>query len=164
MPPSVYIETSIVSYLTARPSRDLVVAARQQITQEWWDARRPDFEVFASDLVVLEARRGEADAADRRLRLLVPLPLLDASQGRELAESFVNARLLGPKAFDDALHIAAATVHGMDYLLTWNCTHIANAVILPTLEALSREMGYEPARVITPDQLMEGSHEHGSDR
>jgi hypothetical protein len=123
-----YLETTVPSYLTAWPSRDLIRASHQQITREWWQSRRSDFEVFISQLVLDEAAAGDPDAVRERLRELVEFPLLDLTdEVGALAAQLVTSLALPAKAATDAAHIALAAVHGMHFLLTWNCTHIANA-------------------------------------
>lgn len=155
MPQRVYLETSIVSYLAARPSRDLVTAARQQLTHEWWARRRSTFDIYISELVVAEAAAGDPDAAERRAHLLQNLPLLNISEeATGLARTLMQAAGLPPRAGADALHIALAAWHGIDYLLTWNSTHIANAELRPKVERACRERGYEPPVLCTPDELM----------
>ena len=114
MKPRVYLETTIPSYLTARPSRDLVTAGRQQITREWWETRREDFDRFVSQFVIDEAGAGDPDAASRRLEVLADVPLLDPSDAVEpLAAALMERVPLPAKAATDSLHIAVATVHGM---------------------------------------------------
>jgi hypothetical protein len=153
---SVYIETSIVSYLTSRPSRDVRAAACQNITAEWWDHRRSDFDIFISEIVVAEASRGNAEAAGRRLAALDGIPELRISEeAKSLAKAMLNDGSLPPKAEIDALHIAVAAVNGIDYLLTWNCTHIANALMRPRIEQACRESGVEPPVICTPSELLE---------
>jgi predicted nucleic acid-binding protein len=121
--PRVYLETSILSYLTALPSRDLVRAAHQQIMLEGWE-QRDRFELFVSEAVLAEARRGDPAAASRRLEAAVGIEILNATQDAEnLASALLKAAAMPAKAAIDAAHVALATVHGIDYLLTWNCTH-----------------------------------------
>lgn len=157
----VYIETTIPSYLTAWPSRDLVRAAHQQITREWWSLRDA-YELYSSRLVVRECQAGDAQAATDRLAAMTEIPLLEqTAEIAELAEALLHDVPLPAKAAADALHIATAAVHGMDYLLTWNCTHIANVTYRPQIEAVCRAAGYEPPLICTPEELSgEGvSHE-----
>ncbi|HEV3022856.1 MAG TPA: type II toxin-antitoxin system VapC family toxin [Pirellulales bacterium] len=155
MKPKTYIETTIVSYLTARPSRDLITAAHQQITRDWWDTRRDDFELFISQVVIDEASAGDPDAAARRLAVLEQIPVLEPNAAiGVLIKSLVKEVPLPPKAADDAAHIAFSVVNGMDYLLTWNCTHIANAVLRGGIEAVCRGLGYLPPIICTPEQLL----------
>lgn len=150
-----YLETSVVSYLTARPSNDIITAAHQLITIRWWSLRRTGFELVASELVVEEARRGDPDAAEKRLAALEGIALLGITPAAsELAGSIVRAHLLPFKAFPDALHIAVAAVHAVDYLLTWNCSHIANAEILPRVTDLVEEAGLDMPFVCTPEELL----------
>src|SRR3954465_9880960 len=128
----VYIETSVVSYLTAKPSRDVVAAGHQQISLDWWGRRGNDFDLVASLLVVNEARLGNPEMARRRLALLEDIPLLEVTEAaQQLALAIVQKGLLPETAYPDALHIGTAAVHQVDYLLTWTCAHIANAEILP---------------------------------
>jgi hypothetical protein len=153
MKPKVYIETSIPSYLTAWRSRDLIVAANQEITKEWWDSRE-QFDLYISALVIQEAGAGNPTAAQKRLEQLDDIPELNITEEVEnFAEILIQKVPLPEKARIDALHIAVAALSGMDYLLTWNCTHIANAILRPKLEAICREFGYEPPTICTPQEL-----------
>lgn len=152
--PKIYVETTVVSYLAARRSRDLVVAAHQQITEDWWHLRRADFDLFVSQSVVSEASAGDPEASLRRLEVLDSLPLLDITDEVEvLALSLLASRIVPKKASEDAIHIAVATVHGMDYLLTWNCRHIANAEIRQQLADTVLERGYLLPVICTPEEL-----------
>ena len=155
MKSKLYIETSLVSYLAARPSRDLLVAANQQITHDWWETRRTHFELYISELVRQEASRGDAQFAQKRLKLLEDVPILHlAEEAVDLAERFMQKGVLPPKSGDDALHIAIATVYGLEFLLTWNCKHIANAEIQKRIALVSLEEGYELPTICTPLELM----------
>jgi hypothetical protein len=155
MTETVYIETSILGYLTARPSRDLVVAANIEITREWWDTRRSDFQLYSSQAVVKETSQGDAKIAFQRLEIIRNFALLDLNQSvLDLAEQFLERSSLPAKADVDAVHIAAATVHGMDYLLIWNCKHIANAQIQRKLAEISLYLGYDLPILCTPYELL----------
>lgn len=155
MSETVYIETSILGYLTARPSRDIVVAANIEITREWWETRRNAFQLYASQAVIRETSQGDAEIASQRLEIIRDLALLDLNQSvLDLAEQFLERSSLPAKADVDAVHIAAATVHGMDYLLTWNCKHIANAQIQRKLAEISLDFGYELPILCTPYELL----------
>src|SRR5580704_9567279 len=130
----VYLETTVASYLTARPSRDLVVAAHQELTVEWWSRHRHRFDIYVSDLVLREAARGDPSAAARRLAELQGIDILSlTAEAQELAALFLKRGLIPQKAVEDALHVALATAQGMDFLLTWNCRHIANAEVIERL-------------------------------
>lgn len=156
MKSSVYIETSVLSYLTARPSNDLRAMANQSITAEWWETQKDHYSLVASELVVSEAGCGHPEAAQRRLAVVNSLPLLQVSQqAQELAQALIQEYALPQKAEVDALHVALAAVNGVEYLLTWNCTHIANAHTRPKIEATCRAHGYEPPVICTPLELME---------
>lgn len=126
MKQALYLETTIVSYLTAVPSHDLVVAAHQQVTRDWWD-RRSAFDLYVSQFVLDEAGAGDAGAAERRLAALADLRVLDLTpEVRVVAGEILRLGGMPAKAYVDAVHVAVAAAHGIDYLLTWNCTHIAN--------------------------------------
>jgi predicted nucleic acid-binding protein len=151
---TVYIETSIVSYLTARPSRDLLVAAHQQLTVAWWDQQRAHYELFTSQVVLAEARAGDPEAAQLRVVVLERLPLLDVTDAAiMLAAALVSGQALPAQAAQDALHVAVACVHGMEYLLTWNCAHLANARLRSRIEQICRDAGYVPPIICTPEEL-----------
>jgi hypothetical protein len=151
----VYLETTIVSYLVSRPSRDLIVAAHQQLTSEWWGKRRSEFEVFTSQFVFREASAGDRLMAQKRLALLTEIPVLSINESAlSLASDLVHRKIVPQVYAEDASHIAIATVHGMDYLLTWNCKHIANAQIQRSIRAIARDAGYEPPIICTPEELM----------
>jgi len=155
VPKRVYLETTIMSYLTARPGRDLIRAARQEVTRLWWAERSPDFDLYISQFVLDEAGEGDEDAARRRLLLLEGLPLLETTeQVVALGQALVQQDIMPQRAATDALHVAVATVHGMDVLLTWNCRHLANAELLGDIARLIRSRGYEPPVICTPDELM----------
>lgn len=154
--PSVYLETSVISYLSARPSRDLIIAGHQQITNEWWETQGHKFEIYISQLVIQEARRGDAKAAQERLTLLQPIAALRVSSAAlQLAQILLREAAIPQKAEADSLHIAISVVNGIDYLLTWNCQHIANAIIRKKVEQICRQNGYEPSVICTPEELIE---------
>ncbi|HUE70950.1 MAG TPA: type II toxin-antitoxin system VapC family toxin [Pirellulaceae bacterium] len=144
MKPIVYLETSIIGYLASRRSRDLMTAANQQITHEWWDKHRQQYELYVSLPVLAECRAGDAAAAQERAAFFAGLPVLEASQpAEELAGKLIQGIPLPAKAHVDALHIALAAVNGIRFLLTWNCTHIANAALRSSIER-SREFAVKP--------------------
>lgn len=156
MKPKVYLETTVVSYFTAKPSRDIITAAHQQITQEWWENRRADFDLFISELVEQEASAGDEDAVQRRLKMLEGLPALQVNQAAvDLARILVNENALPEKATGDSLHVAIATMNAMDYLMTWNMRHLANATIRNAITVICRAHGYEPPVICTPEELLE---------
>jgi hypothetical protein len=153
MRPKIYLETTIASYLTARTSRNILVAAHQQITRRWW-RRRNRFELFVSQAVLQEAARGDAVVAARRLAAMEGLPVLAVdSAATELSERLVRSCALPPKAQMDAVHIAVSVLNGMDYLLTWNCTHIANATLRGKIEETCRDEGLQAPIICTPEEL-----------
>ena len=155
MTETVYIETSILGYLTARSTKNLILAANMEITKDWWEFRRSIFTLYTSEAVLDEVAQGDAEIATQRLDILRDLPLLELNQAVQgLAAQFLTRSNLPPKAKVDAIHIAAATVHGMDYLLTWNCKHIANAQIQGKLAEISLDFGYVLPVLCTPNELM----------
>ncbi len=162
---SVYIETSFVSLLVGQPSRDLVTAAHQQITRDWWRLRRPDFVCVASSEVVREASQGDPDEVRKRLEILRELPVLQLSaEADKLMLGLLATRTLPARAQTDAAHLAIAATAEADYLLTWNCRHLANAQILRRLEVEAVRLGWKLPKVCTPVELMgDFTHESESD-
>ncbi len=155
MPRRIYIETTIPSYLTARPSRDIVQAARQQLTREWWDVERRNYDLCISQIVLDEAAAGDAEAAQRRMAVIDTLPLLDLTfEVDGLAETIMQSGLLPASASRDAVHIAVTAVHQVHFLLTWNCRHIANATIFRDLQRLIMSAGYDVPVICTPEELL----------
>jgi predicted nucleic acid-binding protein len=151
----VYLETTIPSYLTSRPSRDLIVAGHQQITREWWEKRGDTFQIYLSQLVIDEVSAGDPAAARERLEALRDLPLLDITPEVTMLSSGILATGKIPrKAAADAAHIAIAAVHGMDFLVTWNCVHIANATNARALAMICKEYGFDCPVICTPEELM----------
>ncbi|WP_446010828.1 type II toxin-antitoxin system VapC family toxin [Candidatus Electrothrix sp.] len=152
---TVYIETSIVSYLTARPTNDLLAAAWQKITSDWWYTQRSRFILYTSGVVTEEAGRGNPEAAARRLNALSDIQLLAIPEAVvTLSKALLKESALPAKALDDSLHIAIAAVHGVDYLLTWNCRHIDNAETKPVMRKVCAAHGYACAEICTPQELM----------
>ncbi len=150
-----YIETTIPSYLVARPSRDIVLAGHQQITHEWWQNARSNHELFISKYVIDEVSRGEQAMAQQRLHMLQGIPLLPAtSETEQLARNLIFRLNLPEQAKTDAYHIAIAAVHGIDFLLTWNCTHINNMHMQRRIEVACQEAGYSPPVIGTPEELI----------
>lgn len=157
---SVFIETSIISYLRRRQSRSIVTAARQIQTRLWWDERKNEYELFASALVVEEASRGDEVLANERLLAIADLPLSAINKGvEEIGNLLVDRAALPEKARVDPLHISTAAFHGVDYLLTWNCKHIANALMRPKIESILNEIGCAVPVICTPDELLEGEQD-----
>ena len=156
MKPSVYVETTIVSYLTARPSRDLIISARQQITREWWATSREQYEMYSSEHMDGEASKGDPKAAAERLEALQDLPRLKTTDSATvLAQRLLDVGAIPLEAEEDALHVAIAVVNSIDYLVTWNMRHIANATMRHKIDDCCREAGYDPTTICTPGDLME---------
>ena len=153
----VYIETSIISYLTGRPSRDVVVAGHQAVTRRWWRGRRA-YHLFVSQAVLDEAALGDPLMRTRRLKAVRGIPRLALTdQATALANELVHRGALPKKATVDGFHIAIAAAHQVDYLLTWNCKHLANAAMRGTIEDVCRSEGVSPPIICTPEELPSGS-------
>ena len=156
MKAKVYIETTVISYLTVRPNRDVVIAGHQKITRDWWQTCRERFDAVASQLVVREASAGDSRAAQERLAKLATLTLLEVTEEAVLlAQELVSTGAVPEKAAEDALHLAIAVTNGVEYLLTWNCKHLANATMRTKIEDVCRSAGYEPVIICTPEELLE---------
>ena len=157
MKPVVYLETSVVSYLAGRPSRDLVVAGRQEVSRDWWERRRVRYALRISVLVLQEIRRGDRAAAREREDAVAEVPVLEITlEAQRLAVDLVKRKAVPAQSEEDALHIALACVHGADYLLTWNFKHINNAETKRTLVEAIEEAGYECPMICSPEELMGG--------
>jgi hypothetical protein len=141
---SVYLETTFISYLVARASRDVIVAGHQQTTLDWWANRRSHFECSVSQVVIDEASAGDPAEVQKRLAIIGGLRALDVTKGAEaLARAIKAAGILPPNAFPDAAHVAVAAVHAVDYLLTWNCKHLANAQITRRIALVCGKLGWD---------------------
>lgn len=156
MKASVYIETSVVSYLTGRPARDVIVAGRQALTGEWWETRRRRFDLYVSALVITEAEDGDPDTVQRRLAALSGIPAVGiGDEAKALARQLIDGGPMPAEYPEDALHVAVCALNGIDYLLTWNCAHLANAAIRRQVEGLLDKAGYRCPVICTPEELME---------
>lgn len=154
MSETVYLETSFFGYLTARPSKNLIIAANMEVTRDWWESYRNAFTLYISQIVLDEVMEGDAEMAAKRVEVLQGLPLLESKEiAQELVKQFIARSSLPSKASTDAAHIAIATVNAMDYLVTWNCKHIANAHIQKKLSEICLDFGYELPTICTPYEL-----------
>ncbi len=152
---SVYLETSFLSYLVARPSRDLIVAGHQQVTQDWWENRRAEFECYVSQVVLDEASAGDPLEVQKRLAVIGNMPVLEVTEETEmLAQAIMSSSVLPPHALRDAAHIAVAAVSEIDYLLTWNCKHLANAQMMRRIALVCERLSYQMPIICTPEELM----------
>lgn len=161
MKPKVYVETSVVSYLVGRKGGDVVQRSHQTVTAAWWTVRGR-YSLYVSELVLQEAAAGDVNAATRRLAAIDRLPSLQLTdEAIDLAGKIMQATRLPKKANADALHIALAAAHGMDYLISWNCRHIANVLLRGKIEGACRVVGLEPPAICTPEEIL-GGEEHGT--
>lgn len=152
---TVYIETSIVSYLRQRPSSQVVMAARQLLTNKWWDTERTNYELVVSQYVLDEASAGDPTLAAERMQALAGIPLLPhAPEISRIANEIMSRAILPAKAQVDALHIATVAHHRIQYLLTWNCKHIANAQILPRIHQVLTDAEVPIPVICTPEELL----------
>ena len=157
MTKSVYVDTSVVSYLTARPARDMVTAVRQVETIEWWAVQSSHFEIFSSEVAIEEARQGNEDAARRRLDVLSDMTILTFTPAAsDLALTLMAEGAVPEGAEVDANHIAVAAVNSIDYILTWNFAHIANTITMPVIARVCEQEGYTSPTITTPSQLKGG--------
>lgn len=157
---AVYLETTIPSFLTARPSTHLIVAGKQAVTRAWWETQRSRFDLFISQLVLDEAEAGDWDAAKRRIEVLADIDLLEIDEEvLDLTERIMETGLIPAKAKTDGAHIAVASRHSVEFLLTWNCAHIANAEILSRINYVVSAAGYLMPTICTPDELFAGSED-----
>jgi predicted nucleic acid-binding protein len=152
----VYIETSVVSLLVASPSRDLILAAHQEATREWWIGERPHYRCVTSDVVVREVSLGDPEMSRRRMEVLAGMPvLLVTDEVRLLANDLLAQKVLPPAVLADALHAATASVHQADYLLTWNCRHLANPHLQKQMRRFMAAHGLTLPEICTPIELAE---------
>lgn len=156
MKPKVYIETSIVSYLTARPSTDVLVLANQLLTAEWWNSHRSGFDLYVSEPVLNEIEKGDSQMARLRIKAVDGIKVLQLTDdAKELANEIFNQKILPIRASVDILHISIASIYSMDFLLSLNCKHIANAVVYKRISTICLSQGYEPPMVCTIQQMLE---------
>jgi len=162
MKQSLYIETSVVSYYSSRPSRDIIVLAHQEITRQWWPRAIKNFNIFVSEIVIREASMGDKEAAKKRLDDIKNFRILDLTEEVErIAQVYFDELKLPRKAFGDAVHLAVACVYHMDYLVTWNCTHLANGQIIKRLSDINTSYQLKTSVICTPEELMEVSYDMG---
>lgn len=156
MKPTVYIETTVVSYLTSRPTRDLLVAAHRQVTREWWDSALPKVDAYVSAVVLDEISRGNPTAAERRMSAVSAFPLLEVvPEVDKLAGLYFATIEIPDAARADSYHLALACHHGMDFLVTWNCKHLASGRVKLLLERANATLGLRTPFICTPEELME---------
>jgi predicted nucleic acid-binding protein len=155
MKESIYLETTVVSYYTSKPSRDIIVLAHQQITRDWWTTAAKRYDIYISQIVVEEARSGDPDAAGKRMQILKEIHHLELNPAVEkMAQVYKDKLKILPKAIRDAVHLAVASIHNMDYLVTWNCAHIANGEVVKKLLKINESFGIKTPVICTPEELM----------
>lgn len=156
MKPRVYVETTVIGYLTSWPSGDLVVAGHQKATRDWWSQAADRYDLVVSELVLREGSAGDPQAVEDRLKVLKNLPVLGITdEADELARTLIRNGAIPQSEPEDALHIAAAVVNGLEYLVTWNFKHIANPTLSAKISGVCAAAGYEPVTICTPEALLE---------
>ena len=156
MKESIYLETTVVSYYTSKPSRDIVALAHQEITRQWWPIAIRRYDLFISEVVTEEASFGDPEAAKRRLEELKDFPHLELNDKvEEMAQVYMGRLEIPEKSFRDAAHLAIACVHNIDYLVTWNCAHLANGEVIKKLMKINESIGIHTPIICTPEELME---------
>ncbi len=156
MKESLYLETSVVSYFTARPSRDIIVLAHQEITRQWWEKAIEQFEIYISEAVMEEISTSDLEAVRRRLEKVDTFKRLELNVSVEkMAQVYVDRLKIPKKSALDAVHLAVASIHNMDYLVTWNCSHIANGIIIKKLLEVNTSYGVKTPVICTPEELLE---------
>ncbi len=160
MNPSVYLETSVIGYLTSWPREDPTIAGHQNTTKLWWSTAGERFELFVSQLVVRECSDGDLDAVKDRLDSIDGIPVLRITAAAELlADALIQGGAVPENQPNDALHIALAAIHGVQYLVSWNFRHIVNASLRPAIERICRDSGYDPPILCTPEELLEADND-----
>ncbi len=155
MKPKLYKETTIPSYLASRPSSDPVVAGHQSITRDWWTNRQSAFDAFISEAVLDEIGQGDPEAVARRRALIAGFPTLETTKAcADLAQYYLTSLLLPTKAHFDALHLAIASIYSMDFLVTWNCRHLARGSVMHDLPAINDRFGLRAPTICTPEELL----------
>lgn len=155
MKPTVYIETSVVSYYVSRPSRDVIALAHQEITRNWWDERLSNFRACISPIVIEEAQQGDEQQAKKRLEILSDFEILEANKKvEELTTHYMKELILPHKAIRDAAHLAFACFYDIDFLVSWNCGHIANAEIIRSLAKINEKAKLPIPTICTPEELL----------
>ena len=153
---TVYVESTVISYYAASRTRDLILAAHQEITWEWWEDVLPGLDPHISQVVLDEVSRGDASAAQRRLAAVGEFRVLEMTADvASLANVYFDALDIPEKARNDSLHLALATYHGMDYLVSWNCAHISSGRVRNVVGRINDEKGYQTPIICTPEELME---------
>lgn len=154
MHPKVYLETTVISYYTAEPSRDLVIAGRQESTREFWKQLFQTIDPYVSALVIQEARRGDAAYAKKRLEAIHAMPVLELTpDSQTLAQRLIDNHGIPQEYPEDALHIAIATMNGMDALVTWNFRHLNNPFTRTRVRRIIEQAGYQAPEICSPEEF-----------
>jgi len=156
MKKKLYIETTVVSYYTGRPSRDIVISARQEETRGLWPSLLEDYDTCISALVYEEAKAGDSEAAQKRLEAIEPFPVLDVDEeAYNLAQTIIKEQAIPAEYPEDALHIALAATNGIDLIVTWNFAHINNPFKRMMIRQIVENSGYICPEICSPEELME---------
>jgi hypothetical protein len=154
--PKVYLESSVISFYANRRSKDLVVAAYQEISADWWENELHKYQPYVSQFVLEEISRGDSRAAQNRMDAIKTFPLLELPEEVfDLAQRYLKEIQIPRKAQLDAFHISAAVVNGMGYILSWNFHHIANVFVKQKIQRINESLGVETPIICTPEELIE---------
>jgi len=156
MKPRVYVETSVISYLTARPSRDFLVVARQAFTRQWWEIRSERFDAVISGMVISEISRGDPSAALRRAQMCDGLEsLVVDDKAIALAEQLIQLKAIPEQEPEDAMHIAVAVLNNIQFIASWNFSHLVGPEAKFRLQTQLKDLGYPVPLLATPEELLE---------
>lgn len=157
MKQTLYMETTIPSYYTALPSRDIIILAHQEITRQWWREDKNNYNIHVSELVIEEALQGDSFASKRRLNVINKFKILSINkESEELGLYYIKKIPILKHAYRDAIHLAIASLNKMDYLLTWNCTHLNQAHLKGMIRKINNAQGVFTPVICTPEELMGG--------
>jgi predicted nucleic acid-binding protein len=161
---SIYLETTILSYLAARPSRDIIIQAHQQITWDWWESQKDNYDLYISEMVIQEIMDGDSEAVKKRQLFAENIPVLKISAGiRDLASDLIKFLRLPQRAEPDAIHLAFAINYEINFLLTWNCAHLANGLVINKLKNFEIKTASSIPVIVTPEELLSGGEDYAMD-
>lgn len=156
---SVYLENTVISYYTSRPIPDPIVRVHQEITKNWWPTAIKRYNIFISQMVIDEAAHGDSSAAKKRLEEIKDFTILEVTKDiQNLSKIYEEELKIPPKSIGDAVHLAVACLNNIDYLVTWNCTHLCNGEIIKKLAKINKQLEIHTPIICTPEQLMEVDH------
>ena len=151
----IYLEPTVISYLTARTTSDPIKLAQQLASKEWWNNHRHKCDIFISNVVLDEIREGDPAAAQMRMALAQTLSLLQSNAETDrLSAALIALHAIPDNHKEDADHIAIASIYPIEYLVTWNQKHILNVSMRDRILSIISDKGYTPPRLVTPAELL----------